>query len=905
MSSNPIAVTEASLFAMKLIETKTNDEKLKHLSYKWTLFLSFSGLIYSIFEFSVVGTAIAFFCLLAPLIYTKSTKTNFHFKFCFMSTLSLSLIHVVFPALNTSQTLFTMMLSQITLLINAAPCAVSNILALLPAVAHSLHSLFLRAESIGVSASHIETHGWVFPWKSVFPISYLLLLVILTDYKNALFEKHHEEAEKTQRTLQELQELRELQAKHEQLQKICDARAKKINLLEQELQKSIASRDSVASSLSHELRNPLNVILGNLDLLIMEVKEPKSLEMLESSRDSCEMLLSLVNNVLDANKIHTGQLELNPQPIQVLPMIQNLWSSTSVCIAKKGLTGQVSMDRKLPRMLEIDKHRVTQICFNIISNAVKFTSKGFVNLHFSWTPAEPVGSIIHLDEDDLKHKLTEPSSALMALEKRKYFELRQINSRRKTSLESPELEAPMSLNDGLAANQSDQSLDGISPMLKQRPLSYKSMSMINELPKKAFSIPFTTRRVSSTFVHEPLPDDEISLELSEQEGYLKIECLDSGCGIAEELQSQLFKEFVRGDWSITRRFGGTGLGLYITNELVNRMDGWITVDSEVGTGTRICVVIPAKKIPSMASGFQDASLAQLPPAMSNASNILVVDDSSYNVDILIKFFNKLGLKSIYTASNGKEAVELFESKGKGFFSMITMDLQMPEMDGFAACRKIREVEARRHEPQTPIIIISGNCSKEEQDQCLSEQGGIRALAFYRKPVSFMDVEALVRKTIAQSNPKSASPVVSFRRSFSENKKKTLLVDGDEFTIDLLETLLRRYDWELDTTSDFQEALQAIKSSSAIEYVVIDCDKLEARSEELLQVFRELRRETNEVHEEELCVDVSIIALTSRDNSVQDLKGLGFDKVLKKPIRLNNLREIFCIEAIDFTSALNA
>lgn len=892
-------------FASILKEIQANFEsslRIENMKFKWIRILSLVGLTYSLLELSVIQSLIAFLCLLLPLFCTKPKVSDSMFRFYFQSTSILSLLHVIFPALDGSKILLTVIISQVILLINAELSTRYAYLSLLPATLLVLFLVFTRIENTSVAKHQLESHSWFFAWKTVFPIGYFLLLAFLADYKNSLFDEYQELITKLKLKLQELDVL---QTQQEQSKKILHAQSKKINLVEQELQESIASRDAVASSLSHELRNPLNVILGNLDLLIMEVKEPKSLEMLESSRDSCELLLSLVNNVLDANKARAGQIELNPQPVLMFPMLQNLWATTSMHITKKGLVGQVSMDRKMPRTLEIDKHRVVQICFNIISNAVKFTSKGFVNLHFSWTPAHLTDSMIHLDEE-LKHKLSEPSSAIMALEKRRASEENRFNQRSKSLWETSSIDKQASLHDDIIANQSEPDLDGgICPIVKKRPLVYKSKTMINEHSKKAFSIPFTAQKVNSTFAQDLLFEDDLSLELNEQEGFLKIECLDSGCGIAEQLQNRLFKEFTRGDESITRKFGGTGLGLYITNELVNLMGGWITVDTEVGTGTRVCIVIPAKKIPSITSDFPDFSPKKVPSAISNTSNILVVDDNSYNVDILIKFFNKLGLKSIYTASNGKEAVSLFESKGKGFFSMITMDLQMPEMDGFSACRKIREIEARRNDSQTPIIIISGNCSKEEQNQCLSEQGGIRALSFYRKPVSFMDVEALVRKTITQSDPKRVSPDISLKRNVCEIKKKTLLVNGDEFTSDLLETLLRRYDWELESTSDFLRALQALKTSSSIQYLVIDCDKLEGRNEELLQVFRELRRETNEVHEEELCCMVSIIALTSCDDIIQELKGLGFDRVLKKPLRLNNLRDIFCIEAIDFTSALNA
>lgn len=865
---------------------------LQMMTEKWSRILTLLGLIHSALTFSFLGTTITALCLLVRLLCRKANNSHVPTKIYFFSSISLSFLYIIVPTLGTNQMLFTCLLSQIISTLNTIPQERRHFLELIPAIPLIFSIIWIREGSLYIT-DLLPASQTSMLQKIVFLFIIVIIMVILMNIVRKFIEDHNELASTIKSMIEEREELK---LKRDEAAKILQAHSTKIVSLEQELHESIARRDSIASSLSHDMRNPLNVILGNLDLLIMEVKEPKSLEMLESSRDSCEMLLSLVNNVLDAGKIHSGQLEINPQSVAIFPMIQNLWSTTSVYITKKGLTGHVAVDRKMPRMLEFDKHRVVQICFNVISNAVKFTAKGIVNLHFSWIPATP-----QLDED-LKQKLTEPSSATMRLVKRNISEEDDSDVRTKSSWDK-QLSPSVEINDEAQPEQVQLTLDGKSPSVgRRRPLSYKSMSMIIENSKKTFSMPFSVKKLTGSFIQDPLIEDDLSLELIGPEGFLKIECLDSGCGISEQLQSRLFKEFERGDGSITRRFGGSGLGLYITNELVKLMGGWITVDTEVGTGTKICIVLPAKKVGSSTAELPSLTLKKIPSTISNMFNVLIVDDSAYNINILVKFFNKLGLKSIYTAENGREAVELFEAKGSGFFAMITMDLQMPEMDGFTACREIRKIEKKRFDPPTPIVIISGNCSKEEQDQCLSEEGEIRAASFYRKPITFMDVEALVRKTILQPNPMPLRLQASMKH---EQKKNTLMVSGDDFTIDLLSTLLMKYDCELETAEDLQTALRAVKANQCLEYIAIDCDKYQLKHVEIMEVLEQFRKESRQQCDKENS-GISLIALVTDELGIErgKLKRMGFDKVLVKPIRLTNLREVFCLEAIDFTSPLN-
>jgi CheY-like chemotaxis protein len=207
--------------------------------------------------------------------------------------------------------------------------------------------------------------------------------------------------------------------------------------------------------------------------------------------------------------------------------------------------------------------------------------------------------------------------------------------------------------------------------------------------------------------------------------YVKFEVQDTGVGIPEDALPKLFKPFMQADGSTARRFGGTGLGLSICKRLVELMGGEIGVQSDLGKGStfwftirlsaveRVAQAIQAEKEVISSKGGSEAQLTGQPHVDRSRYRILIAEDNSVNQLIALAQLKKLGF-SAQAVANGKEAIDAFLT---GSFDLILMDCQMPEIDGFEATQKIRELEANTGK-RIPIIALTANAMKEDEEKCL-------------------------------------------------------------------------------------------------------------------------------------------------------------------------------------------
>ncbi len=182
---------------------------------------------------------------------------------------------------------------------------------------------------------------------------------------------------------------------------------------------------------------------------------------------------------------------------------------------------------------------------------------------------------------------------------------------------------------------------------------------------------------------------------------LIIEVRDSGIGMTPEQVSRLHEEFSQADSSVTRRFGGTGLGMAITQSLVDRMGGTITVDSARGRGTTISVSLP---LPLSTVAVDRVAKAPVESVGLAGLRLLAADDNQTNCAVLEMMLSRLGAE-VVIVNDGEQAVQAWEA---GRFDAILLDIAMPVMDGPTALRKIRELEALHGVPPIPIIAVTAN-----------------------------------------------------------------------------------------------------------------------------------------------------------------------------------------------------
>jgi len=135
---------------------------------------------------------------------------------------------------------------------------------------------------------------------------------------------------------------------------------------------------------SHVLRNPLNSILGNLQLALLNDLPANIREKLNICKVCGEVLLSQINNILDKGKVEVGDLEVIPTPTKVFDHLQKIWGVCAELIKERGLQGSIIIDKSLPKILILDNSRLTQILLNLVGNAVKTTEKGSISLTVQW-----------------------------------------------------------------------------------------------------------------------------------------------------------------------------------------------------------------------------------------------------------------------------------------------------------------------------------------------------------------------------------------------------------------------------------------------------------------------------------------------------------------------------------------
>ncbi len=197
----------------------------------------------------------------------------------------------------------------------------------------------------------------------------------------------------------------------------------------------------------------------------------------------------------------------------------------------------------------------------------------------------------------------------------------------------------------------------------------------------------------------------VTIEVGHDEKGMHLHVRDTGIGMTEQQVASVFAPFTQADASITRRFGGTGLGTTIALQLVELMGGDISVDSEPGVGSSFHVRLPLPPGKPPAPLHMSSHLPQLRPL-----DILIADDVPQNLE-LASLILRDGGHRVRTAGNGMEVVQQFIG---GRFDLVLMDMHMPHVDGLEATRRIRRHEFSQGRTQTPIIALTASVMAEDR-----------------------------------------------------------------------------------------------------------------------------------------------------------------------------------------------
>lgn len=375
-------------------------------------------------------------------------------------------------------------------------------------------------------------------------------------------------------------------------------------------QSALKAKNSFLARLSHEVRTPMNAVIGISDALIHHHPDPEINPKLELIQNSADKILRIVDETLDHSKMEENKVSLDPSPTSPKKCVETVCRLWEEQAAKNNVKLSYSFDNNLPLEINMDGYRYEQCVNNLISNAVKFSPGGKVH-------------------------------------------------------------------------------------------------------------------VILTKVVQKNGTEQLVLAVK-----------DTGIGMTPIQQSQIFEAYTQADKSISSRFGGTGLGMTITKQIIELMGGTIKVKSTEGEGTVFVVATPcgtAKKstLDVSTKSLVSTMITEAQPKKSSFSDlrVLVVDDNATNHMVVASLLESI-VGEIVTANDGKEAIACLETQS---FDVILMDIHMPVMDGIEATLSIRGSETTY--ANIPIIALTADPQYQQKRLCMNI-GMDEALA---KPVKLSEI----------------------------------------------------------------------------------------------------------------------------------------------------------------------
>jgi len=449
-----------------------------------------------------------------------------------------------------------------------------------------------------------------------------------------------------------------------------------------QLERALQHKSQFLATMSHELRTPMNGVLGMIDVLEAEGPGKDQTHTLNMMRESAQVLLRNINDLLDYSRIEAGALRLEELPFVLKDLIDGAVEVFKPQATRKGLS-LVGIVASSPADAFIgDPTRVRQIIFNLLSNALKFTDRGGVMLRAS---AEPID---------------------------------------------------------------------------------------NHMARVVLAV------------------------------------TDTGIGISSEQQARLFRPFSQVDSSITRRFGGSGLGLSIVKQLAELMQGDVTVSSLPGSGATFIVTLKLKPTvveqPAAPAPRTAAAPAQPVPAPATSHRkALVVDDNPINCEVMLRQLKVLGMP----ADSAADGFAGFSSWRSGGYDIVFADVHMPVMDGFTMTSEIRGIEKGENRKRTPIVAVTADAMAGEEERC--KAAGMDD--YLAKPVGLDGLRTTLRRWLPETT--EAPPPVAVVKKPVEPANDAPAIDPTvldpwvENDDDARRSILRRFSETVSASShDIEQAM---------------------------------------------------------------------------------------------------
>ena len=348
----------------------------------------------------------------------------------------------------------------------------------------------------------------------------------------------------------------------------------------------------------------------------------------------------------------------------------------------------------------------------------------------------------------------------------------------------------------------------------------KKLSLIPELSPEANKIflgdPVRLNQIlinlisnSLKFTHSGYIRVKCTVQKEERKNYyLKFEVSDTGIGIPKNKLKTIFESFSQADVSVTRKYGGSGLGLTIVKQLVELQGGTISVKSKIDEGSVFSFVIPYQKGDIKAIHNGNFSQGNTTNKSLKKLSVLLVEDNDIN-RLYAGSILKTWSCEVETAENGFVAVEKVKNKS---FDVILMDIQMPVMDGFEATKSIRSFDHPKN--SVPIIALTANASRKDIEKCLTE-GMDDCLAKPFTPEDlFKILSRYASKTLKSGSAKIQKPKLEISH-FDLSYLKTVSNNNEKFVKEMVSTFVETMPKSIEEISRFTKSRDWVNLARAI------------------------------------------------------------------------------------------
>ncbi|MDR1250476.1 MAG: response regulator [Treponema sp.] len=515
------------------------------------------------------------------------------------------------------------------------------------------------------------------------------------------------------------------------------------------------TKSDFLSNMSHEIRTPMNAIIGMTSIGKASTAIERKDYAFEKIEAASAHLLGVINDILDMSKIEAGKLELSFSDFGFEKMLQKVVNVINFRVDEKHQKLTVHIDKKIPPALIGDDQRLAQVVTNLLSNAVKFTpEEGTIRVDTRL-----------LDERDdvcaIQIAVTDSGIGISREQQERLF----------TSFQQAESSTSRKFGGtglGLAISKRIVELMDGRIWIESEAGQGSTFAFTVKLKRGASQRPsllnpgVNWKNIRVLAVDDAADIREYFAEIARGFG---IRC-DIASGAAEAcdlIERNGFYDIYFIDWKmpgvdgieltrgITGRDGGQSVVIMISSS------EWSVIEDEA-KGSGIRKFLPKPLFPSMIAdcineclglgSLPDKADGQAAPDDFSGRCILLAEDVEINREIMLALLEPTKL-FIDCAENGIEAVKRF-SENPGGYDMIFMDLQMPEMDGYEATRRIRSFEVGRNLPPSkgiPIIAMTANVFREDIEKCL--EAGMNG--HLGKPLDLNEALDTLRKYLGQSS----------------------------------------------------------------------------------------------------------------------------------------------------------